>query len=182
MTVCLVVGSADCVEDDLNRLGNRVINGTIAVNQAGAWLPRRLNAWASMHPQYCKLKGWIEDREAAGLHPAEKYYCHKGASRHEMVPFFQQTLMSFPGQPPHTCGSSGLFAAKVALYDLGFDEVIFCGVPIEERPHRNGLSHWVGDDQTVGAFRSAWLSLRSQDRNRMSSMSGWTKGLLGEPK
>ena len=86
------------------------------------------------------------------------------------------TEFRFPGQTG--TGSSGLFALKVALVDLGFDRAVLCGVPISEMAgHVTNGPVW-GD---APHYREAWTEAAPEIIGRARSMSGWTRDLLGAP-
>ena len=83
----------------------------------------------------------------------------------------------FPGQT--SSGTSGLFALKVALIDLGFDRAVLCGIPMQDEaghlrdaaaPWSGAVAHWAG-----------WLEAYPQIKDRARSMSGRTADLLGRP-
>jgi len=84
--------------------------------------------------------------------------------------------MRFPGQSD--TGSSGLFALKVALTDLGFDCALLCGIPMAPvTGHFFDAAPWTG----AGAHQLGWKQALPAIRDRARSMSGWTQHLLGAP-
>lgn len=184
--IAVVVGGAACVDDDLARLPDPPKGGYkwFAVNASGSWLDRPLTAWCSLHPEFSEKKGWIEDRRKAGFPDAPKYLCHRGAlHRGKFAPWFEETEPRFPGQPYNGgTGSSGHFAAKVALVDFQIQNVILCGVPLEPMPHKEGHARWVedGGELPVG-FRGVWKDMPAKYAIRIRSMSGWTKTYFGGP-
>lgn len=80
---------------------------------------------------------------------------------------------------PHqfVSGSSGLFAVKVALIDLGYEDVVLCGVPMTATPHFDDNVPW----PEVDLFKLGWEQALPQIDGRVRSMSGWTRELLGAP-
>lgn len=181
MRTCLVLGGADTLHDDLARYSGPV-DGVVACNDAGAEWSGRLDAWVSLHPRFFEAKGWRERRAERGYPAAAGHYCHASA-KEPVAADVIRTAMELPGQAEMFSGSSGLFAAKVALIDLGFDMAVLCGVPMTAAPHFHGADHWTsarGKSPALG-FRRAWLQVAPEYRGRMRSMSGWTRILLGGP-
>jgi hypothetical protein len=179
MTTCLVLGGADCLHADLDAYTGQ-IDGVIACNEAGAEWPGELDAWVSLHPNYFEAKGWRQSRANNGYPDAKRYFGHEewriNESKGNLPPGMEFTDYRFPGQT--RSGSSGLFAAKVALIDLGFDTAVFCGIPMTHTPHFYGGDPW----KYAHNYQQIMLDLDKQYRNRMRSMSGWSRILLGVPE
>lgn len=183
MTTCLVLGGGGTLWDDLNAYhGPR--DGVVAVNEAGTVWPGELDAWVSLHVRYMVGKGWRKARADAGYPEAKRHVGHMEAfikdraNKPGMTPDLEGVHYMFPEQTKS--GSSGLFGAKFALLDLGFDRVVFCGVPMTPTPH-----FWDRKQQPWRAaedFRTQWMTLAPAHLNRMRSMSGWTRQLLGAPE
>jgi len=173
---CLILGGASCLHDDIAAYDGPM-DGVVACNDAGMIWPGGLDAWISLHPQLFTLKRWIDKRQGP---PARRLFAHKEADkdtqRSRYPAGLEFTDYRFPGQT-HS-GSSGLFAAKVALIDLGFDRAVLCGVPMDPRPHFFDATDW----KSAEGFRSAWLAVPQEYRDRMRSISGWTRTLLGAPE
>jgi len=74
-------------------------------------------------------------------------------------------------------GSSGLFGVKVALADFGFDQAVLCGIPMDTRPHFTDGDQW----HQALRFRPRWQALSPALRDRIRSMSGWTREWFGAP-
>lgn len=173
MRTALVLGGGACLHDDIAAYRGPV-DGVIACNDAGAEWPGELDAWVSLHPRHWTGKGWKAKREANGYPPARAYYAHESA-RPPVPDDVTVTDYLFPGQDKS--GSSGCFAAKVALVDLGFDRAVLCGIPLTVTPHFYGGEPW----SHAESYRRQWLTVPEEYRNRMRSMSGWTRVLLGGP-
>jgi hypothetical protein len=71
-------------------------------------------------------------------------------------------------------GSSGLFAVKAA-FEHGFDEVILCGVPMNNDLNIHRGEKW----KQFNDFRNGWTDNLNELKGRVYSQSGWTKELLG---
>lgn len=175
MRTALVLGGASCLARDvLSYCGP--VDGVVACNEAGIWWPRRLDAWVSFHPRYFERKGWRARRAEAGYSEALRYLSQEEA-RPPCPDYVTFTSYLLPGQDKSA--SSGIFSAKVALVDLGFDRVVLCGVPMDSQHH-----FW---DESEAPWRPAQdfaeqvKTIDPEWRARMRSMSGWTREFLGAP-
>lgn len=176
MTTALVLGGASCLWDDVDaalKLGE--FDLVVACNDAGAAWPGPLNAWVSLHPE--KFDTWIERRRRAGHEPSPAILSHLAARPHRKpLPCTGTTDHKFPGQI--TTGSSGLFALKVALVDLGADRAVLSGVPMDAgQGHFFAAAQW----RAARSHQGGWHEALPQIRHRARSMSGWTADLLGRP-
>jgi hypothetical protein len=177
MRVALVLGGAACVWSDVDAaqaLGE--FAGAVGCNHIGIDWPGRLDAWVTLHLEY--QGQWARARRARGL-PDHHAIIGNEAARSSTKPqgcIDRFTENGFPGQVHG--GSSGLFALKVALVDLGFDRAVLCGVPMEPgAAHIRDAGPWVHADH----YRKAWIEALPQIRDRARSMGGWTQQLLGAP-
>lgn len=182
MLTCLVLGGADCLHSDLEAYKGPV-DGVVTANDAVAEWSGNVDAAVSLHPQFFEQKGWLAARNDRGYSAPRRVIGHTEGERvigmrGVNVPGLEFTEYRFPGQ--ERSGSSGLFAAKVALIDLDFDRVVFCGVPMTASPHfwDERKEPWKSAD----GFRGGWLAVADEYRARMASMSGWTRILLGGPE
>lgn len=160
----LVIGGGACVWDDLAALKALIgcWTGTVlAVNDVGADYPGRIDHWCSLHPE--KFHLWRPKRLGNADYVT---WAHPG---HGVADQVMSTTDDWSG-------SSGLFAVKVAL-ETGHDRIVLCGVPMDTRPHYFDGSPWVEQD----AFAPAWRIRADQLRDKVKSMSGWTRTLLGAP-
>lgn len=179
MRTALVLGAAACVWDDVEaarRFGP--FAGAVGCNDLGVVWPGRLDAWVTLHADL--FGGYVSQRQARGLPPHHRLLVKQNAleSEPKLSPAVTGgTDPMFPGQT--FSGTSGLFAAKVALIDLGYDRAILCGMPIsDEMGHlENATKPWVG----AVVHRQGWLQALPEIKDRVRSMSGWTQGLLGAP-
>lgn len=176
---CLVVGGAACVWADVEaalELGG--FAGVVGCNTVGISWPGVMDAWVSVHAPELGL--WALQRERRGLPPHRQVLTHKAAPESE--PKLSPRLTGFvdhrfPGQP-HS-GSSGLFALKVALIDLGFERAVVCGMPMDDAAShiRDTSKPWIGGE----AHRPGWREALPHIAQRARSMGGWTQELLGAP-
>jgi len=178
MWVALVLGSAACVWDDVaavRALG--VFDGAVGCNDLGVVWPASLDAWVSQHADL--FRKYVAQREARGLPAHRRVLAVEGARSHPRLSPAITGFVDhrFPGQT--SSGTSGLFALKVALIDLGFDRAVLCGVPMRaDAGHlRDAGAPWSGAD----AHWAGWLEAFPQIEHRVRSMSGRTADLLGRP-
>jgi hypothetical protein len=158
----IVLGGANTVWDDAEAALNMFTPDlTIAVNDIGTRWAGHIDHWVTLHPE--KMAGWIRARNARGFPGGFVTWSHKGGH--------------LDRRSADWAGSSGLFAVKIAL-ELGCTHVVACGVPMEpDKGHFFDKSTWNDAHQ----FRRGWERRREEIAPFVRSMSGWTKGLLGEP-
>lgn len=137
---------------------------TLAVNDVAACWAGQIDYLVTLHPE--KLPRWQAERLRQGWN-------EPATVAHEPP---ADVLMDyrFPGM--NASGSSGLFAVKVAL-EAGADRVVLAGVPMTATPHFFDAGHW-GERES---FAAAWEIALPSIRDRVRSMSGWTRALLGAP-
>lgn len=175
MKTALVLGSGACLEEDVEEYDGPV-DGVVACNDAGAWWPGQLDAWVTLHPHFFyRAQSWATQREAKGYPKAKLMVAHEQPPAAFCPPLDLLTANKFPGM--RNPGTSGMFAAKVALCDLGFNRVVLCGVPLDPRPHFFDDKPWTEAEN----YKQSWRDIPLEFRQRMRSMSGWTRELLGGP-
>lgn len=191
MATCLILGGAACLHADLEVAQKTVrFDAVGACNDAMTIWAGELEFAATLHARYFGAgPSWRKRRAERGYPPAKAHYGHPEAfegslaQRAGLTPDVIATPYSFASEKS---GSSGLFAAKVALVDLGFDRVVLCGVPMDPVPHFTGRESWVPRDThgrtSAHGFRNSWLAVPQEYRDRMRSLSGWTRILLGAPE
>lgn len=190
MTVALVLGGGGTLSGDVEAYtaAGGTWDGVVACNDAIPWWPHELTAGVSLHCRYFDIaegRRWRVRRLKAGYPDAEHWFGHEQARRQKPPPYVKFTNYLFPGTQ-HS-GSSGLFACKVALVDLGFDNAVLCGIPMTPTPHMPGTTHedtpWEAatGKHGNGGFRAQWPTVPDEYLARMRSMSGWTRQFLGAP-
>lgn len=178
MTIALVLGGAATVWDDADRaLSLGEFDGVVTCNDITVAWPGPITAAVSLHAEQWGL--WIERRDRLGHPRPAQVFGHTTArdSILRLPPCITDwTGFRFPGQVES--GSSGLFALKVALLDLGFDKAVLCGVPMTSvGAHFFDARQWDG----AKSHKQGWREALSQIESRARSMSGWTRDILGEP-
>lgn len=134
----------------------------VATNDAGVIYPGRLDAWATLHHE--RFAEWRRRR----------------AGNSDYRAFIHAPLSGLAAEvvPERWSGSSGLFAAQIALQALGACGVVLCGCPLDaDRAHFFNGRPWTDAD----VFRRGFEAARPVIRDTVRSMSGWTRDLLGGP-
>ncbi len=172
MKAALCLGGADCLASDLAAALDLVTPDLIvACNDAGT-VVERVDAWATLHSE--NLPRWISERKANGFGGVPPLYSHMIQIKAGGLPI-TVTDWRMPGLPE--TASSGIYAAKVALYDLGCDRAILCGVPMTSTPHFFDAEDW----PPAQRYLDRLARLNDDDKTRIRSMSGATAELLGWP-
>lgn len=169
MTLAAVLGGATRGREELDHLRTLAqVDAVFGVNDAGAEYPGELAAFVTLHPE--KLDAWLSIRTNVDkLHKPCEIVSHEAHPRVTRVVDYR-----WPGM--NGSGSSGLFAAKVALES--FDKVVLCGVPMDVmRAHYFNSAPW----WEVDSFWPAWQVALPYIKDRVRSMSGATAQLLGMP-
>ncbi len=166
--IAVVLGGAAGAWDELVRASQiQPVQHIFAVNDAAMHYPGDLDAFVTLHPE--KLPGWLGARRTAGLPEPRAVIAHTAAPHVTDVVDYQ-----WPGQPGS--GSSGLFAAKIALTRTDIP-VVLCGVPMQaDRAHFFNDQPWGEVNQFIAAWE--WAAARGL-LARVRSMSGWTAELVG---
>ena len=176
MTICLVLGGGSSVEDDVRavlELGE--FDGVVACNDAGVSWPGPLDAWVSLHTD--KLtRTWRYARKTKGYEQAGYMWGPKRAFDKTLTPPLDGWVEQFfPGQLDS--GSSGHFALKAALEDIGYDRAVLCGIPMDTLAHFFGGPDW----RSATSHRLGWEQTFTLIKDRVRSMSGWTGQKFGRP-
>lgn len=167
--ITAVLGGASGGFDELVAVSHMApIAALFAVNDAGAEYTGRVDYFVTLHPE--KLPLWIERRRQLGLSGFGAVVAHKEAPGVTDVAEYR-----WPGMI--ASGSSGLFAAKIALERTSLP-VVLCGVPMDPVRTHYTESTFRNDH---AAFMDAWRVALPHLRERVRSMSGWTSDLLGKP-
>lgn len=169
MRSCLVLGSANCLWDDVNAaLDLGKFDAVIAAKQAGIVWPGELYAWISLHPDW--MPGYIKERAEKGYPPAREVVANK-----LMRGIDREFDYLWPGCNRST--ASGGTAVKYALEE-GFERVVMCGIPMSREHGRiDGRETWDSATTYQIPFRVAMQHMGDKVR----SMSGWTREQLGPP-
>ena len=165
--ILLITGSAPCVIDDIaialliavkSNFSYRDIDYmAIGLSSVDRHI-RHIKYMATYHP--AEIPEIKKRREAAGGNTDYLVISHE---RKPGVDIFE------PFIPP--TGSSSHLGALAAIR-MGYNKIILCGCPLEGNTSN-------GNDAKV--FRDGWTAKIDIVKDKVRSMSGWTKELLGYP-
>jgi hypothetical protein len=181
----IIVGSGRCVWDDLEQLHKfrtkEITDDVMCINDMIMFYPGDITHcvscdapmlpkwWAARRPPYKS-----QFSKVPRFHTVNNYQGVKGVETWE-----------FQG-----AGTSGLLACKVGL-ELGYDEIILCGVPIDNDGHfweapwgKTNFQREIADSKgnIRGDGRKYWTRARdTYFEGRVTSMSGNTRKILGAP-
>lgn len=182
MSIALVIGGAECVSEDLpEALSLFRPDAYYAVNEIGIHV-EQLDVWCTLHPEF--MWKWKERRAAHGFH--DKYVTfgpllQQTATRHAKVNVLGvvDQRMNFRWPEMTASGSSGLFAVRVAMEYGKYDGVVLAGVPMTAQGN-----HFLRPSEAwkhYDSFLPAWQNALPRIRDRVRSLSGWTRKVLGSP-
>ena len=158
---CIIVGCASCVWDDLKNLPKEYLGAKIVLlNDMIYSYPHHADYAISVHSE--SMSKWLKKRgEAMYNLPLEA------------IVYAQRYVGDFKIKTLEYGGSSGLFAVMSMIAE-GYDNIMLCGVPMMSIPH-----FWGGEDWNhCFMYRKAWLTHLSEIKDKVHSMSGWTKKIL----
>lgn len=167
MTIALCLGGALSVWDDLAAAVELVAGRQfiiVATNFAGIEYEGRLDAWVTLHPE--AFEQWRAERAERGWNTDYRAFVHARPSA-------DAEALEQAGD-----GSSGMFAAQVALEVLGCDGAILCGVPLD--PEGNHIKTPKEPWALAERYRPT-VELAHAEGLPIRSMSGWTAEVLGRP-
>ena len=72
-------------------------------------------------------------------------------------------------------GTSALYAVGAA-FDMGAERIILAGCPLDDGPRIDGVCSLV---EHLDFYRQCWIAALPELSGRVTSMSGWTRTLLG---
>lgn len=166
MTCMILIGAAPCAPDDIRhaveiiRHAGADYHQTCIGKTASAVLKPQCEYLATYHP--AQLPEIREQRRRDGCNLDYRVISHE--TRPEV-----SILEPLP--PGERSGSSALLAALAALR-LGYDRIILCGCPLTGKNDK-------GSDYE--SFRIGWQNKQKYLDDRVRSLSGWTRELLGAP-
>ena len=171
--VAIVVGGSSSVKEEYATArhlcaGARIGYQALVVNDMIPEFEDYIDHAVTLHP--VKLKRdpphWLRSRAERGLPPPGDVWCHRDDHKDVVTRVVKD----------HWSGSSGLFAVKIALYELGCDRVILCGVPMTEAgKHFNSERPW----KACPMFARYWNAHIAELGPYVRSFSGWTREILG---
>jgi len=158
----VILGGGETLWPDLAQVGDVAERIVIAINDSGVAYKGRIDYWVSLHPE--KLPGWMAKRTGNQNYET---VCHKerrGSRVDHMVPELWR-------------GSSGLYAAQFAVNNIGCTDVILCGISMTPTGHFFDSDPW----RHCQKYRRGWKEALPSIQGRVTSLSGWTREILGSP-
>lgn len=163
--IALIIGGAKGWQSDLDAVLTLISTPPtyFIVNDQIATFPGNVVA-CTLHPE--KLDDWLSQRIAAGLTLPLACWTRLLSASSDLF------------QLQEWGGTSGLFAYQVTR-EYGYERVIFCGVPMDDRP--NAFHGTNGGIAIYSRHRRVWRTHAQEIKLFARSMSGWTAELLGVP-
>lgn len=164
MIRALVLGGARCMWRDVEKARSLAsFDLVIACNSAYRDWPGQVDHAVSFHAEL--LPHWTAVRQEAGRPDAGAFWTARG---HVAPPGLPMRFVEQWG------GSSGLLAAQVAMEVA--ERAVLCGIPLDpDDEHFDRRGPW--PDAVI--HRRAWEAHRFDLVDKVRSMSGWTRNLLG---
>lgn len=168
----LILGRAASVWDDMKAAKQLAdFEVIIAINRMGRDYKEPFHHWVSYHPDL--FPQWTRERKEplpeglmywSGVYKGNRL----GGGKHLRLPI---QYCNYSG------GSSGMLAIKAAIDGLGLDRIVLAGIPMENLPRYDDPSKW----REAEAYWIVWLEQKKWMNDRVRSMSGRTRNLLGAP-
>lgn len=176
MTVALVVGCAEGVWEDVEearKLGD--YDAFYVCKMAGIQWDEGFFHWMTLHPEF--MAGYKEERKKLGLPDSYEVTgpLKEECGMHGAHPLDRRVSYRWPEMT--SSGSTGLFAVKVALDTDGHHGIVLAGVPMTSTNHFLRGKPWPHRD----SFIPAWEKAQARIKDRVRSVSGWTREMLGAP-
>ncbi len=172
---CLVIGSANNWKEDVEAaLDMAPFEHVILVKGIGTIWPGPADAWVTLHNEM--IEGFVHKRKEKGYPDVPRIFSWDKPPKIKCIT--DRTSILFKGQV--SSASSGIFAAKVASVDLGYNRVVLCGCPMESEFGRfdyDSRKPW----QHASSFAKGFLQAVPAMLSRVRSMSGFTRKHLGAP-
>ena len=162
----IIMGSARCLYDDLSHLPYQ--GDVMAVNWAGLLYPMNKRHWVSLHPE--EIPHYLGLDKTNRL---QKDHIFTHSTRDAEV------VWDFD-DPEIGNGTSSLFATLVALA-LGYTPVVLAGVPLDGTGNLYHPPDYLINSWADGSSHDKWLEYRPLFVNRVFSLSGFTREILGAP-
>ena len=171
-TALVVAGCASCVWDDIDKIELNK-KDVLAVNDIGLYL-FRITHWASCHP--------VIINSGSAIRRVRLDHCRREDSFLSHIPDYSSNegLADFIWTIPQLQGTSGMFGTLIGLY-LGYSKIILAGIPLDSSPHFYAQKSKYSNFDREGIHKS-WKKINDLIfEDKVRSLSGWTRELLGEP-
>ena len=173
-SVAVVVGGANCVYEEYAAAkamcdSAGIAYQTIVVNDMIPAFNDHLDHAVTLHPQKLKRDEpkWLVARAQRGLNHPGEVWSHRNDNVADAVTRICKD---------HWLGSSGLFATKIAIFELRCDRVLLCGIPMTVQ-----ASHFLRGKlwRACPMFTKYWEQHHVELVPYVRSFSGYTRDLLG---
>lgn len=168
----LIIGSADCLLADMERVNLSDFDKIIAVNKAFLLYPGS-DFWITLHPE--NLQRWKPE----GVERAKTTVVSFSKTVNTLGNKINYTIDEtfpylFDGQT--NSGSSGMYAVKYAMEILKASEIVLAGVPMDPHiGHIDDASAWIEGNEFWQTWENMAWKLRAHN---VKSLSGRTADLL----
>jgi len=178
--ILVIAGSGRCIWDDLSQL-KPITADIMCVNDMIMHYPGEVHHICSLDEKML-MKWWDARRPPYKVQFPSQPRMH---TRRDLVSL-PKHIETWPFQGG---GTSGLFACFVGL-GLGYDEIILCGIPIDNTGHywedpvgKTNYQREIAcpNGRIRGDGRHYWTKAKEKFDGKVKSMSGFTKKLLGAP-
>lgn len=162
----IILGGARCLAADMAAARELFEPDlVIATNHAGRD-QARVDHWVTFHPELFPM--WVAARERRALPGGYQLW----TAKHKKVPRGLE-VCHVKG-----CGGSSSLLAVVVGEHLGCTHMVCCGVPLlADEAHYDKAGPWAD----ARKYYPAWEKHLPRLKERVRSMSGWTRDLLGPP-
>lgn len=179
--VLLITGDGKSLIENIDEFISRGINhDVLCLGRSIQAYPGKVQHYAEVDADSCK---WVIENLEKN-HP-EKVNGH--IITHTLsdgtIPWIDihWDLVENPWQPDEVLwhGSTALFAVLVGI-EMGYEQIILAGVPMDSKGHWYFKDEDYGPRWTGESYQSWFEFARMDAAKKVSSMSGYTKQLLGE--
>lgn len=160
MRTLIIIGSAPCVADDLAKIPNIVDCDCMAVG-------------LSSLDKYSGIIKYIANNHPENINKIREAMKQRGTTDYKIIGPTKDKGVDIvePYRPPS--GSSAITGALAAIR-IGYDKIILAGCPLTGQSPTDGNFY--------EEFQEGWEAKKDELFGIVTSLSGWTKELLGEPE
>lgn len=167
MRPVIITGSAENLFMDMALLREHVIKppecDAICVNRSVLYYPYFFQHWVSLHVDLARDLQWVKNK------------CSFKTHSNRPGPGIDKIWPMHPFN-----GDSGLFAVRIAV-KLGYEKIILCGLPLDSRRKIYQVKENGNSFDCTSNIKLWQETARDEFEDRVRSMSGNTREILGEP-
>lgn len=193
----LILGSGGSLGRDLRRVRHMEWRGDkMCVNRTGLLYPLDFRHWATIHGDVAAFHpnnmdvnhlgaGWKRSRGKMLWKSCLVHSARTGRHDRSLVCEWMYEWGEDYFPRPWRNGASGLFAVEIALL-MGYDPIVLAGCPLDHSGYCWDAGDWPRQDlgwitQVQKGTTDIWTERAKTWNGRVTSLSGWTGELLGEP-